>query len=156
MADPVVPTAIGLNSVCDYQYYIDTTPTATPTWAPLGAGIDEPKPSYKDKSETNYFLSDGGFARSEVFGTEAQISVSGKRVRGDAAQDYVYSEPVKHAFGKARHSHLKIVNPTGDTLIWECTLTNIVDGSGKVPESEAISFDIMLNGKPAYTPHVAA
>lgn len=156
MAD-TLPAKVYAPAVHEYKYELDTTPSATaPTWSEIGKGIDSVKAASKDKIQTEQYLSDHGFSRSEVYGVEESYTLAGKRVNGDTAQDYVFSETVKHGFGNARHSHFKITSPIGDVLIYECTLANIADEGGKTVDGSAISFEILCNGAPAYTAHTTA
>lgn len=67
------------------------------------------------------------------------------------AQDYIFSNAVKNAFGDARKTTFKIVDPAGDTITGSCTLAKISESIGDANKPSDISVEIHFNGKPTYT-----
>lgn len=132
----------------NYQHIveIDITPgSGRRTWAWVGPGIATIE---KDNSETvdeASYYSNGGNTVKDVTGIAAKYNVSGHRLIGDPAQDYVAS--LEDSIGSARKTVYRITDPTGRVIEADCTITDIVmggpngDANGKVEASYSINRD---------------
>lgn len=123
------------------------------TYAPLGAGIDNIAEALNEIVQQYHFLSDKGFARNHVTGMSPAWALSGKRVFGDAAQDYIFAN--KYSLDTARKSSLQIKyadtsdeTPTEHTVTCDCTICNIQEWSGASTDDSAISFELRFDGAP--------
>lgn len=139
------------------KLYIGTAVTSgdPPVWtyAPLCAGITGVQVTVNEQNQQNFFLCGHGGASNEVTGIAPRYQISGVRIWGDAAQDYIVS--LKYALGKARHSSVKIEHYDGDTLmateVCDCTIEEVYDIGGNTTDVVPFSCTIMLNGLPEVT-----
>lgn len=118
------------------------------TYQPLCEGIESVTPSVNEQSQQYFFMCGKGGADNEVTGIAPQYDVSGKRVHGNAAQDYIAG--LKYALGDDRKSSFKVVTPT-ETIICNCTIADIVDFGGATTDNEPFSCTIYVNGLPTVT-----
>lgn len=130
---------------------IDTTPSASPTWAELMEGIKNLAPALNEVIYQASYLSDAGWGSSEVTGGQFTVTLTGDRIVGNAAQDYIFSSAVQYGFGDARKTSFRITQPNGRVIIWPITLANITDGGGDSNQPNAITIAIHGNGRPTIT-----
>lgn len=125
-------------------------PSTTWTYAELADGFDNIAESLNETVQQYFFLSDDGFARNHVTAMGPAFTLTGKRVVGDQAQDYIFSK--KYAMDTDRQSsfQLKYNNESGKevTITCDCTLCNIQEWSGATTDDSAISVEIRFDGKP--------
>lgn len=142
------------NVVVNYKYTleIDTTPDeSTPTFKTLCAGINNLSESLNEQIQQYFFLCGQGFATNYVTGMAPSITLTGVRVFGDDAQDFVFDFDTKYGTGKARETHLRLKKSDGtttETISANVTLCNITDIGGGTTDGSAISFEIRFNGAP--------
>ena len=74
--------------------------------------------------------------------------MSGRRIVGDAAQDYI--DGLKYKLGDERKSSFKVV-VNGETIVADCTIADIVSFGGSSLDVNQFSCTIMVNGKPTVT-----
>ena len=148
--------SIELQPVWQESFFIGTAYTpgsgSTPgawTYSPLCEGIESVTPSVNEQSQQYFFMCGQGGADNEVTGIAPQYDVSGKRVHGNAAQDYIAG--LKYALGDDRKSSFKVVTPA-ETIICDCTIADIVDFGGATTDNEPFSCTIYVNGLPTVTP----
>jgi len=132
----------------DYKLEIDVTPTSTATWAIVGAGISNIAKTLNEVLQQASYLNDAGWGSTEVVGGQLIVTLTGDRVRGDVAQDYIYSADVQYKFGQSRHTHFRITAPDGTGFTGNVTIANADDGGGDSTATNAISFEIHFNGAP--------
>lgn len=138
-----------MEAVWSEKFYIGTSVSNdTWTYAPLCAGIESVTPSVNEQTKQYFFLCGNGGADNEVTGIAPTYDVTGRRKKGDAAQDYIAGK--KYAFGDDRKSSFKIETST-ETIICPCTIQNIVDHGGATTDNEPFSCQIALNGIPTVT-----
>lgn len=129
-------------------------PSVTWTYAPLAEGFDNISEALNETIQQYFFLSDGGFSRNHVTGMAPAFTLTGRRVLGDAAQDYIFG--VKYALDTQRQSsfQLKYTDAEGQeiTITCDCTICNIQEWSGAATDDSAISVEIRFDGKPTITP----
>lgn len=131
---------------------IQTSPPST--MSPLCAGIDNLAEALNEVVQQYFFLCDKGFARNHVTGMAPAYTFTGRRVVGDAAQDFIFS--LKYKLDKDRQSKLQITYKTGEdtTNVITCpvTICNIQEFSGATTDDSAISFELRFDGAPEVTP----
>ena len=119
------------------------------TYASLDAGIDNVSEALNEVVGQYFFMADDGFATNHVTGLAPTFTLTGRRIVGDAAQDYIFSK--KYSLGAERESSFKLEWNEGDTgksLTVDCTICNIQEWSGASTDDSAISFEIRFNGAP--------
>ena len=144
-----------LNPVWKEKFYIGTKLSSeTWTYAPLCKGIESVEPSVNEQNQQYFFLCGQGGADNEVTGIAPEYAVSGRRIIGDDAQDYIVS--LRYALGDERKSSMKveIYNAAGtlvETIVASCTITDIVDFGGNTTDNEPFSCTLRVNGIPTVT-----
>ena len=125
------------------------------TWsyAKLEAGLDNVSEALNEVVQQYFFLNDKGFARNHVTGMAPAFTMTGRRVQGDAAQDYIFSKKYKLDTDRASSFQLKVtdnsgVSPKVTTYTVDCTICNIQEYSGASTDDSAISFELRFNGAP--------
>lgn len=119
------------------------------TYSSLDAGIDNISEALNEVVGQYFFMADNGFATNHVTGLAPTFTLTGRRIVGDAAQDYIFSK--KYSLGAERESSFKLEWNEGDTgksLTVPCTICNIQEWSGASTDDSAISFEIRFNGAP--------
>lgn len=108
---------------------LDITPEeASPTFAWAQRGILECAPeSDETTSEDAYYHNLGQIATS-VDAIKVAIAITGHRMYGDPVQDFVQSRAL--LTGKDRETHYRWTMPDGTVLTGDCTLADLVPGSG--------------------------
>lgn len=148
------PTAKNLFTMYNIKASLGTEKKdAAWTYSELAEGFDNVSEALNEVVQQYFFLSDGGFARNHVTGMAPAFTFTGRRVQGDAAQDYIFSK--KYGLGTERESSFKLeitdnsgAAPATKTLTCSCTLCNIQEYSGASTDDSAISVEIRFNGKP--------
>ena len=125
---------------------LNITPNeAVPTWAWAQVGILECKPESDETiSEDPYYHLLGQIATS-VDAIKVAIVLSGHRMYGDPAQGFVQSRAL--LVGKDRETQYRWTMPDGTVLTGDCTLAELVPGSGmgEANSKGDFSFKICLN-----------
>lgn len=119
------------------------------TYSVLGEGFDNISEALNEVVQQYFFLSDGGFAKNHVTGMAPVFTFTGKRVFGDAAQDYIFSK--KYALDEERLSSFKVEWTVGSethSVTCNCTLCNIQEWSGASTDDSSISVEIRFDGQP--------
>ena len=151
-------TAYGLMTMYNLTAQIGVSSSGEPgevtwTYAPLDDGIDNIAEALNEVVQQYFFLSDSGFARNHVTGMAPAFTLTGRRVMGDQAQDFIFGN--KYAMDTARQSsfELSYTDATGATvkITCDCTICNIQEWSGATTDDSAISFEIRFDGKPTET-----
>ena len=121
------------------------------TWeySEFGEGIENISEALNEVVHQYQFISNGGFASNHVTGAAPAWTLTGRRVLGDAAQDYIFSK--KYAFDTERQSSLKVEYNDGTaekSFTVPCTFCNIQEFSGTSTDDSAISMELRFDGKP--------
>lgn len=135
-----------------YKLYINTDPAegvGKEVWAELRAGIDNMAEALNETVQQYHFWIDNGFGRSRVTALAPVITLSGRRVVGDDAQDYIFA--AKWQLGGNRETQAKLVDPEGNMIEFDCTFANLQEISGATEEDSAITIEIHMDGAPVYT-----
>ncbi|MHB1152097.1 MAG: phage tail tube protein [Eubacteriales bacterium] len=124
------------------------------TYAELAKGIDNVDEALNETIQQYFFLSGKGFADNEITGMAPSYTLTGRRVHGDAAQDYVFGN--KYKLGAFRKSSLRVSvtdNSSGSAVVKTatvgCTICNIKEISGATSDNSAISMELRFDGEPA-------
>lgn len=119
-------------------------------WAKLLRGISTITPSAADKTDATPYWDGEGFSDTEVTGKNITFALSGHRVMGDPAQDYVASHFLD--IGDKLRTLARWTDPAGNVVESVATLTSIVPFGGAADVKQTFSFTLALDGKPVYTP----
>ncbi|WP_051662230.1 capsid protein [Pediococcus pentosaceus CGMCC 7049] len=119
-------------------------------WAKLLRGINTITPSAADTTDATPYWDGEGFTDTEVTGKNITFALSGHRVMGDPAQDYVASHFLD--IGDKLRTLARWTDPAGNVVESVATLTSIVPFGGAANVKQTFSFTLALNGKPVYTP----
>lgn len=145
--------AYGLKTMYGLTAYIGTAlADSTWTYATLGNGIDNIAEALNETVQQYFFMDDEGFATNHVTGMAPTFTLTGRRVVGDAAQDFIFGK--KYGLDTNRQSSFKLVWDDAshtNTIVCDCTIANIQEWSGATTDDSAISFEIRFDGKPTLT-----
>ncbi len=129
-------------------------------YAELSAGLDNVAEALNEVQQKYQFLNNGGFGSNHITGMAPVYSFSGRRVQGDAAQDYIFSK--KYVLDTGRASSFKLEwddTSSGSTVtrsvVVPCTISGIQEFGGSPTDDAAIKFDICFDGAPV-TANVAS
>lgn len=124
------------------------------TYAPLCAGIKSCSLSVNEQNQQAFYMCGMGGANNEVTGIAPEFDVSGDRIHGDTAQDYICG--LRYKLGQDRQSSVKIelYNKTTlvETIVADCTITDIQDFGGETVAVVPFSCKLKVNGIPTVTP----
>lgn len=145
--------AYGLMTMYGLTPSIATDGAAGTTFAPIDVGIDNIAEALNETVQQYFFLSDDGFAKNHVTGMAPSFTLTGRRIVGDAAQDYIFG--TKYGLDTNRQSKFKLEYSNAEgkavTLTCDCTICNVQEWSGATTDDSAISFEIRFDGKPEVT-----
>ena len=135
-----------MDAVWVNELYIGTSVSSS-TWAysKLCAGISGMTFTENEQNQQNFFLCGEGFADNDVTGVAPELVITGKRIVGDTAQDYIAGLQFK--LGEERRSSVKII-AGGKEIICGCTIGNISSFGGQTLDQNAFGCTIRFNGKP--------
>lgn len=94
-------------------------------------------------------LDSEGWVRRLMTGKSITITMGGKRNEGDAGNDYIAGLAFKN--GKDCNSVFSIIFPDGSKLIFDCVI-NVTAKGGVSTAVDELSWTVMSDGKPTYTP----
>ena len=134
----------------NYQYLleIDVAPAAEPVWKRLATGWKNLAQALNEVIYQASYLGDNGWGSSEVTGGQYTITLTGDRIAGDEAQDFIFSTSVQFSFGAARKTKLRLTEPNGRMITWPVTLANIGTSGGDSNQPNAATVTIHGNGAP--------
>lgn len=147
--------SVELNPVWKEKFYIGTAYSNSAwTYSQLCEGIESIEPSVNEQNQQYFFMCGNGGADNEVTGIAPEYAVSGRRVIGNTAQDYIVG--LRYSLGNARKSSLKVEIYDADaslvqTIVADCTITDIVDFGGASTDNEPFSCTLRVNGIPTVT-----
>ena len=141
-----------MDAVWVNELHIGTSATtATPpvwTYAKLCKGIESMSFSENEQNQQYYFICGQGFAHNEVTGAAPELTVTGRRIVGDTAQDYIAGKQFK--LGGERNSSVKIISG-GKQIVCDCTIGGITSFGGQTLDINEFGCTIRFNGKPTVT-----
>lgn len=118
------------------------------TYAKLCKGIEGMEFAENEQNQQFFFLCGEGFAHNEVTGAAPELTITGRRIKGDAAQDYIAGK--QFLLGTDRNSSVKII-AEGKQMICDCSIGNITSFGGQTLDVNAFGCTIRFNGKPVVT-----
>ena len=126
------------------------------TYKTLCAGWENIAEALNETVQQYHFLCGQGHAVNRVTGMAPAITLTGRRVQGDDAQDYIFSK--KYEVGSERESSFKMVlhdksagTDAPTTITVPCTICNIQEINGGSVDNWQVSCEIRFNGKPTIT-----
>lgn len=135
-----------MDAVYINELYIGTAESSgTWTYSRLCAGIEGLDPNENAQSQQYFFMCGNGGAQNEVTGIAPEIVLSGRRVVGDAAQDYIAGK--LFTVGASRKSSVKIISG-GKQIICDCTIDAIKAFGGQALDVNQFGCTLKLNGIP--------
>lgn len=152
---PAMENQPNLLTVYGITLEINTTPTGeSETWTPLCAGFDNVAEALNEVVQQYFFLCQKGFANNYVTGMAPVFTLTGYRVVGDVAQDYIFG--TKYKMLKERETQIKITRANKDStttsvITANVTMQNLQEFSGATTDGSAISVEFAFNGAPTLT-----
>lgn len=130
--------------------YTPGTGGAAGTWtyATLCKGIEGMTFNSGEQNQQYFFLCGNGYAHNETTGSAPSIQITGRRVVGDAAQDYIASK--QFSLGTDRNTSVKIT-AEGQVITCECTIGDVVSFGGNTLDVNNFSCTLYFNGQPTVT-----
>ena len=129
-----------------------TATTADPpvwTYSKLCKGIESMTFNSNEQNQQYFFLCGEGFAHNEVTGGAPELQISGRRIAGDAAQDYIVGK--QFALGDERNSSVRITTAEGKQITCDCSIGDVVSFGGATLDVNTFGCTIRFNGKPTVT-----
>ena len=140
---------MGFNPVWANSIEIGTSNSGgTWSYAKLCKGIENVTFASNEQNQQYFFLCGEGFAQNEVTGGAPELQVSGRRIKGDEAQDYIVGK--QFALGTDRNSSIKIT-AEGQVITCDCSIGDVVSFGGATLDVNTFSCTIRFNGKPTVT-----
>lgn len=118
------------------------------TYAKLCKGIEGMEFNENEQNQQFFFLCGEGFAHNETTGAAPELTITGRRIVGDTAQDYIAG--LQFQLGEGRNSSVKII-AEGKQMICDCTIGAITTFGGQTLDVNAFGCTIRFNGKPVVT-----
>lgn len=138
-----------MNPVWANKIYIGTSYSASSwSYAQLCKGIENVTFNSNEQNQQYFFICGEGVAHNEVTGSAPELQVSGRRVAGDTAQDYIVGK--QFALGEDRNSSVKIITE-GKQIVCDCSIGDVVSFGGATLDVNSFSCTIRFNGKPTVT-----
>ena len=143
---------MALNPVWANELYIGTDYTegsggAAGTWTyfKLCKGIEGMTFNSNEQNQQYFFICGEGFAHNEVTGGAPELQITGRRIAGDTAQDYIVGK--QFALGTDRNSSVKII-AEGKQIVCDCSIGEVISFGGNTLDVNTFSCTIRFNGKP--------
>jgi hypothetical protein len=141
---------MGRNANNKTKLEIDITfANETPTLAEFD-GIETLDWAVEEEVQTGYFISDGGAGYSDVTAGRLTITLTGKRVYGDPAQDYIVG--LTGQWGANRKNKLKITLPDESYFEIPCSIEIVSIAGGDASDLSAFETILHSDGAWTYTP----
>ena len=138
-----------LNPVWENEIYIGTAFSSdTWTYSKLCKGIENVSFTPNEQNQQYFFLCGEGFAHNETTGGAPELTVSGRRIAGDTAQDYIVG--TQFALGNDRNTSVKIT-AEGQVITCDATVGAITTFGGSTLDVNSFGCTIRFNGKPTVT-----
>lgn len=131
------------------EIYIGTSESGGAwSYSKLCKGIESMEFNANEQNQQYFFLCGEGFAHNETTGAAPELVVSGRRIVGDAAQDYIAGK--QFSLGTDRNSSVKIV-AEGQVITCDCTIGAVTSFGGQTLDVNAFGCTLRFNGKPTVT-----
>lgn len=137
---------MAFNPVWANELYIGTSKTGdTWTYAKLCEGIEQVSFTPNEQNQQYFFLCGEGFAHNETTGAAPELTISGRRVVGNTAQDYIVGK--QFALGTERNTSVKIV-AEGKQIICDATIGDVTSFGGQSLDVNEFGCTLRFNGEP--------
>ena len=134
---------------------VDTTPLgASRTWLVLAKGITSAIESHNDSTDDTPYLSDGGYGSSDIIGKQYTLAITGHRIIGNPAQDYIVS--LQGEFGDDAKTYVEYTKPNGHRTQAYASVAEIVDSGGDANAKTDFSCNFKGCGAPTITQPTSA
>ena len=138
-----------MNANWSNEIWIGTSETqGVWSYAKLCKGIESMEFNSNEQNQQYFFICGQGFAHNETTGAAPELVISGRRIVGDTAQDYVVSK--QFSLGTDRNTAVKIV-AEGQVITCEATIGSVTSFGGSTLDVNAFGCTIRFNGKPTVT-----
>ena len=144
---------MALHPVWANELWIGTESTTsnnvtTWTYSKLCKGIESMEFSPNEQNQQFFFICGNGFAHNEVTGGAPQLTISGRRIAGDTAQDYIVGK--QFALGTDRNTSVKII-AEGKQIVCDATIGEVTSFGGASLYVNSFGCTIYFNGQPTVT-----
>ena len=141
---------MALNPVWANEIWIGTESTTsnnvtTWTYSKLCKGIESMTFTPNEQNQQYFFLCGNGFAHNEITGAAPQIEVTGRRIVGDTAQDFIAGK--QFALGTDRNTSVNII-AEGKQIVCDATIGNVTSFGGQTLDVNAFGCTLLFNGQP--------
>ena len=120
------------------------------TYAELDATWDNLTEALNEVITQWFPAANNGFADNEVTGMAPVYTLTGKRIVGNTAQDFLFTK--KYQIGSNRRSSIRITKVRSDgtynSITCPCTFCNLVEMAGASTDGSNFSAELRLNGAP--------
>lgn len=129
---------------------VSATSATPPVWtyAELCAGIEGMEFNENEQNQQFFFLCGEGFASNIVTGAAPELVITGRRIVGDTAQDYIAGLQMK--LGDERNSSVRITSG-GKVITCACSIGAITSFGGQALDVNAFGCTIRFCGEPTVT-----
>ena len=140
-----------MNPVWANELWIGTSSTTsnnvvTWTYEKLCKGIESMSFTPNEQNQQYFFICGEGFAHTAVTGAAPQIEVTGRRIVGDAAQDFIAGK--QFALGTERNSSVKITTAEGKIITCDCSVGDVISFGGNTLDVNSFGCTLLFNGQP--------
>ena len=120
------------------------------TWSysKLCKGIESMEFNINEQNQQYFFLCGNGFAHNETTGAAPELTVSGRRIVGDDAQDFIVGK--QFALGNDRNTSVKII-AEGKQIVCDATIGDVTSFGGATLDINSFGCTIRFNGEPTVT-----
>ena len=140
---------MALNPVWANELWIGTEYSSSSwTYAKLCEGIESMEFNSNEQNQQFFFLCGQGFAHNETTGAAPEISISGRRIAGNTAQDFIAGK--QFALGTDRNTSVKIV-AEGQQIVCDATIGDVRVFGGQTLDVNVFECTLRFNGKPTVT-----
>ena len=134
---------------------VDSTPLgASRTWLKLAAGITSAVDSHNDSTDDTAYLDGGGYGNSDIIGKQYTLAITGHRIIGNPAQDYIMT--LQGEFGDDAKTYVRYTRPNGHRTQAYVTASEIVDAGGDANAKTDFSCNFKGCGSPTITQPTSA
>ena len=134
---------------------VDSTPLGSSrTWLKLAAGITSAVDSHNDSTDDTAYLDGGGYGNSDIIGKQYTLAITGHRIIGNPAQDYIMT--LQGEFGDDAKTYVRYTRPNGHRTQAYATASEIVDAGGDANAKTDFSCNFKGCGSPTITQPTSA
>ena len=134
---------------------VDSTPLGSSrTWLKLAAGITSAVDSHNDSTDDTAYLDGGGYGNSDIIGKQYTLAITGHRIIGNPAQDYIMT--LQGEFGDDAKTYVRYTRPNGHRTQAYVTASEIVDAGGDANAKTDFSCNFKGCGAPTITQPTSA